>query len=57
MNSFMDNLKQKIEQHSKNEKNNSIREAVVYLQEQDILNPKQSEEIFKRLDKSESNEA
>jgi hypothetical protein len=57
MKSFMDHLKQQIVQHSKNEKNDSIRKAVGLLQEQNILNPTQSEEIFKRLDQSEPNES
>ena len=57
MNRFMDYLKQQIVKHSKNEKNDSIRKAVGFLQEQNILNPTQSEEIFKRLDRSEPNEA
>ena len=57
MNSFMGHLKQQIMQHSENEKNDSIRRAVGFLQEQNILKSEQSEEILKRLDQSETHEA
>jgi hypothetical protein len=53
MDRFTEHLKTQILQHSKNEKKESIRRAIEFLKEQDVLDGNQVKEILNRLDKSQ----